>query len=880
MGKKSARYAIAWMAVVSGVLGAGQVGAQGVRWESGQSLAVGQRATLELRFDGAGPQGTVTLPEIEGLEVLGRAGQASRTHTTQSGWGAAKTETTVTLAYPVRPTREGRIEIPSFEVMTQQGRVRVPATGIDVGRTRLAGAGGGEIGLDEVVSAQLLPADRRPFAGEVFDLDFVVTVGAGRRGELLGDPVSRDPHLLAGDWGEGRSVRFDGRPGVQFRTPAMVAESGSVHLSPVEQEVAIETGRSRSDPFDRFDSFFGGQSSSFSSLFDRTEKARVIVSSEPVEVEVQPLPGPVPQEFSGAVGQFQLKSQVVPQKPRAGEPVTWTLSLEGRGNWASGVSLPGRSIGPELRTLEPHLERDFSEGDRFTGRIVEDLVLIPETEGVHVLDPVRFVYFDPMTESYRESVVQPEALEVVAGWAPSTPAPSPQGGPAPQAVAASELAGEASMDEFIAPLPADVREGGGHARPPMSGITVGVAAATPLAGLFAYVLLLGLRRARHTDPNRPRREAFDAMQSAVEALRGSEGARAPVRDLRAWQVASARFLELDRAAPSIAEFRELDTSESGEWEASLVADWIGLWRESDRALYADAARLPRDWCTRASRLMENVQRPRFNPARSLLPRNWAALGSAAAVVGLMFSVAQPVRAEGTDAYRAGEFEAARTVWLEQVAADPMNWVARYNLGLAEAQRQDEARAFAHTAAAFVAAPRDGGVQRNLSLFGDALAEEGRVDPVLSRLAFGTGPAFLARQASPWEWQWVAIAGAIGVALGGALLLRRRHAGSTGTPWGAWSWVAAGFAGIGLSLVSLHQYGDLVHPHGALVVEASTLRSVPTDAQASQVQRPLPTGTYVRQGREFLGWLQVELPGGEVGWLRAGDLVPLYGVPEA
>ena len=146
MGKKSVGYAIVLIAVVLGVLAAGRVAAQGVRWESGQPLSVGQRATLELRFDGAGPQGAVALPEIAGLEVLGHPGQTSRTQTSQSGGGAAKTETTVTLAYPVRPTREGRIEIPSFEVVTQRGRVLVPATEIDVGRTRLARSGGGEIG--------------------------------------------------------------------------------------------------------------------------------------------------------------------------------------------------------------------------------------------------------------------------------------------------------------------------------------------------------------------------------------------------------------------------------------------------------------------------------------------------------------------------------------------------------------------------------------------------------------------------------------------------------------------------------------------------------------------------------------------------------------
>jgi len=59
-----------------------------------------------------------------------------------------------------------------------------------------------------------------------------------------------------------------------------------------------------------------------------------------------------------------------------------------------------------------------------------------------------------------------------------------------------------------------------------------------------------------------------------------------------------------------------------------------------------------------------------------------------------------------------------------------------------------------------------------------------------------------------------------------------------------------------------------------------LRSVPTEAEPAAQQKPLPAGTLVVVEGDFLGWTKVELDGGETGWLRRGDLVPLYGVPSA
>ena len=65
-----------------------------------------------------------------------------------------------------------------------------------------------------------------------------------------------------------------------------------------------------------------------------------VVSNQP-ELTIKPLPGNAPAGFSGAVGDFKLTTKVVPATAGVGEPVTWTLTLEGTGNWPEITGLPG-----------------------------------------------------------------------------------------------------------------------------------------------------------------------------------------------------------------------------------------------------------------------------------------------------------------------------------------------------------------------------------------------------------------------------------------------------------------------------------------------------------------------------------------------------------
>ena len=872
---------LATLTMVSGAF------AQDVRWNLSGPVGAGQRATLELVFEGARPDEDVELPRVEGLTVLGAPSTSSSTQMSFSSGQGAELRSTVTFAFPIRTDRQGTLTIPRFEVETDEGTVEVPGVSIVVGEPMLAGEGTGSgVPLDDIASSQLRSSSRDPYAGEVIDLDLVVSVAPGRRGELMGSPVWNEAAAIAEPWSEGRAVRVGRRSGMHFKTRAVVESAGPAVLEPVEQELAVETGKKR----DPFGGAFGRMNSPFGSrvpsIFGRPEMARFLVASDPLSLDVAPLPGRAPEGFLGAVGDFRLESKLVPEHPKAGEPLTWTLSLEGTGNWPMGVALPPRAVPEDLRTIRPRIERDFAEGDLFTGRLVEDLVLIPEHEGEVLLDPVRFVYFDPVGERYETLEVQPRRLSVGPGRTQTAAATAPVALPAakPAAVTGATTIAIRGQDAGPAALPADLLTGTGLSRAPVPTGWVVAGAGAPLAALAGYAFMLGIRRARVTDPRRAKREAILQAQSALRRVEAGGGATTQRAALLDWQLAVAVLLGLDRAAPTLRELNRLLGLAKSESERFGHLAWVELWRESDQALYSSAPNLPADWCGRAEASLAQVQRPRFNPMRGLHPRNLLPVATA---VSLLMATAGVLHAEESvqALYHEGSFAEAEEVLQQQVEAAPEDWVARYNLGLVEAQLGNEGNALAETTSAFLRKPRNSAVRWNLEWLAgriEAASPSLVLDPALRDLAFGRGWGSVARLASPFAWQAAGVLGVALFCLGVALWVRGRHVRfqTPGLKWGARSATILGVAVAGLALGSVQQYGALGDPDAAMVATSGVLRSVPTEAQSAQAQRPIAAGTVVVKGAEFLGWLKVVLPSGESGWLRARSVVPLYAAPSA
>jgi hypothetical protein len=438
----------------------------------------------------------------------------------------------------------------------------------------------------------------------------------------------------------------------------------------------------------------------------------------------------------------------------------------------------------------------------------------------------------------------------------NAPAPAPAAAVGPATPNTAPAAAGIGHDAL---LPRDPRPGTAVSIAPIPASGLAFATSVPFALVLFYWIALALRRARLTDPRRPQREAFTQLAAAIGRVRTTDGAADRIAALLAWQRTAAVALGIDLAAPTAGQLPE--------------HRWVDVWAGSERAIYGRGHTLPAGWCEHALALCTQTRRPRFNPLRALRVRHLVPK-TAAAVLLLGLAVAPAHAADPLDAYAKGDFASARQALLARSQWAPTDWIDRYNLGVAEAQVGDAPRALGETLAAFVHAPGDADVRWNANVFAAAVPGVDRGAAAL------TATPTIASALSPAAWQLGLLAAALVVCSGAALALRRRYGGAAGPRWLAWALVAVGTVIAGSALLSLHAYGMLADTRVAMVAGRPVLRSVPTDAEPAQQQKPLPAGTLIVVEQEFLGWLKVGLPSGETGWLRHGDLVPLYAAPSA
>jgi hypothetical protein len=195
------------------------------------------------------------------------------------------------------------------------------------------------------------------------------------------------------------------------------------------------------------------------------------------------------------------------------------------------------------------------------------------------------------------------------------------------------------------------------------------------------------------------------------------------------------------------------------------------------------------------------------------------------------------------------------------------------LALALAQQDRNGEAMAHAVAAFVQHPSDASTHWHLVM----LASKSGVAPTSLQAFLKEGPAAsLATLASPAEWQrrliacaWI-LAGALGWLLWNAYGRRSKWQRIAAITVCAVSFLAG--AGAIFGIVA---YGETVDARAVIASDPATLRSIPTEADTTQKTTPLAAGTIAVVDKTFLGWDRLVFENGQTGWVRKGDVVPLW-----
>ena len=151
------------------------------------------------------------------------------------------------------------------------------------------------------------------------------------------------------------------------------------------------------------------------SFFDFGTTKRVYIQSNTLGIRVKPLPlEGQPKNFSGAVGQYDIKSDLSSKLLKTGESVTLTLTISGSGNIRM-FEPPTLPIIPNIDTFPPEECDDLYHPDNISGKKVIKYILIPEEPGTYDLPQISFTYFEPRSETYKTIYTKPVTFTVEKG---------------------------------------------------------------------------------------------------------------------------------------------------------------------------------------------------------------------------------------------------------------------------------------------------------------------------------------------------------------------------------------------------------------------------------------------------------------------------------
>jgi hypothetical protein len=204
--------------------------------------------------------------------------------------------------------------------------------------------------------------------------------------------------------------------------PRLQRVNGDLYQTIVLKRVAVfptRTGRLRIDPLQIETEAYASRSASSRNYSAQHRYEPVTLSSDPLTLDVSPLPDRAPPSFDGAVGQFSINAGVTTQTARVGGAVTYRVTVEGAGNIAT-LQAPTIDAPNAFDVYDPKIKTNLDRGgSKIRGTKTFTYILVPQSNGRFTLPAVAFAYFDPDTQRYDQIRTSPIPVEVTGDAAPT-----------------------------------------------------------------------------------------------------------------------------------------------------------------------------------------------------------------------------------------------------------------------------------------------------------------------------------------------------------------------------------------------------------------------------------------------------------------------------
>ena len=389
--------------------------------------ALGETVHLEIRVAGAHGANAPENIMVDGLEIR-RTGTSQRIEMNNLNLTSS-----VIYDYTVMPLRAGRFTIPPQTIRVGNNSLRTPALTLNVADApgRSSGARPGRdaaaASASSLVFAELIVPSKTAYVGEIVPVQIRMGFDPRVRPRLVEPPEITGQGFTAQKLQQSgeNTETISGRPYevVTFKTAIAAARAGKFEIGPVKAKAQVVVPRRQSaprsrprSPFDLLDQDDPFSDPFFSNPFSqRGERRDVEIKSEPVALEVKPLPKNAPPSFSGAIGNFTMTTDAKPKTVQVGDPITVTSTISGRGNF-DRVNAP--VIEDERGWHKYPPSSKFKQDDEvgLSGTKTFEMVLSPndKKQGLPLL---AFSYFDPVKEQYVTLHSEPIPINVQGGAA-------------------------------------------------------------------------------------------------------------------------------------------------------------------------------------------------------------------------------------------------------------------------------------------------------------------------------------------------------------------------------------------------------------------------------------------------------------------------------
>lgn len=197
------------------------------------------------------------------------------------------------------------------------------------------------------------------------------------------------------------------RAAVIKRAALFPNQTGELEITPFELTIPVQVRKSRPQSNSIFDEFFND------SFFGRVETVDFNAVSNSLTISVKELPETgKPDNFSGAVGDFDFKASISPTEVKANESITLTLNFSGRGN-IKLLGVPEIKLPAGFEKYDPKINENVAKSNVVSGSKQIEYLFVPRIPGEKTIPEIDFSYFNPNQRRYVTKSAGPFNINVL-----------------------------------------------------------------------------------------------------------------------------------------------------------------------------------------------------------------------------------------------------------------------------------------------------------------------------------------------------------------------------------------------------------------------------------------------------------------------------------